>query len=259
MMRYQLKTFYMDYFYVHGNDAAVALAEYTGGSIEGFSNLMNEKAKELELTNTNFITPHGLDEDKHYTTAYELAKITDYALKNKKFEEIVRTKNYTVNINGTTKNINNTNELLGYLNGVYGVKTGFTNGANRCLVTAVKRGNMDVISVVLGADTKKDRTKDSIKIIEYAFSNYEMIDMKKILHDEFDKLVKDTRFNIEKGINSNLKFTLCENDISLYPVNKDNIKDINVVSVMNKNLISPVNKNDRLRKDLYKYKRKYYI
>ena len=77
---------------------------------------MNEKAKELGLKDTHFVTPHGLDEDEHYTTAYELAKITDYALNNEKFAKIVRTQNYTVNIDGNSKNIRNTNELLGYLN-----------------------------------------------------------------------------------------------------------------------------------------------
>ena len=86
------------------------------GSIEEFANLMNKKAEELNTQNTHFITPHGLDEEQHYTTAYELAKITDYALKIEKFEKIVKTKNYTVTINGNAKNINNTNELLGSLN-----------------------------------------------------------------------------------------------------------------------------------------------
>ena len=79
---------------------------------------MNKKAEELGLKNTHFITPHGLDQDEHYTTAYELAKITDYALNNKKFVQIVGTKQATVHINGIPKQINNTNELLGYLNGV---------------------------------------------------------------------------------------------------------------------------------------------
>lgn len=77
---------------------------------------MNKKAEELGLTSSHFVTPHGLDEDEHYTTAYELAKIADYALKNETFAKIVRTVNYTVNINGSPKNIRNTNELLGSLN-----------------------------------------------------------------------------------------------------------------------------------------------
>lgn len=99
-----------------GNDAAVALAEGVSGSVENFANLMNEKAKEIGLKDTHFVTPHGLDEEEHYTTAYELAKITDYALKNKKFAQIVSTKEYTVYINKDYKNIRNTNELLGTLN-----------------------------------------------------------------------------------------------------------------------------------------------
>lgn len=132
-----------------GNDAAVALAETVAGGIEEFSIMMNNKAKELKLRNTHFETPHGLDSDNHYTTAYDLALLTNYALKNKTFLNIVGTKNYTITINGYPKSITNTNELLGSLNGVYGVKTGFTNGANRCIVTACKRDNLDVICVVL--------------------------------------------------------------------------------------------------------------
>lgn len=176
---------------------------------------MNKKAEELKLKDTHFVTPHGLDEDEHYTTAYELAKIADYALNIEEIAKIVKTKVYTININGYSKNIKNTNELLGYLEGVYGVKTGFTNGANRCLVTSVKRGEMNVICVVLGADTKKDRTQDSIKLIEYSFSNYQMVDLKFMIEDEFDTLVDKAKFSIVKGINNNLTIDLEEFDITL--------------------------------------------
>ena len=138
-----------------GNDTSVALAEHVAGSVENFAQLMNEKANSLNLVNTHFITPHGLDNENHYTTAYELALLTDYALRNKTFANFVETKSYSVTINGQPRIITNTNELLGNLNGVYGVKTGFTNGANRCLVTACKRDNLDIICVVLGCDTKK--------------------------------------------------------------------------------------------------------
>lgn len=116
------------------------------------------------------------------------------------------------------------------MTGVYGVKTGFTNGANRCLVTSVKRGELDIISVVLGADTKKDRTKDSIKIIEYAYANYQMIDMGYMIHDAFDDLVEKTTFNVEKGTSDNILLDLADNNIDLYPVNKKEIKDINIRS-----------------------------
>ena len=95
-----------------GNDAATQIAISVGGSISQFANLMNEKAKEMGLSNSHFITPHGLDNEGHYTTALELAKMADYALNIEKFAKVVNTKSYTVNINGYPKNINNTNELL---------------------------------------------------------------------------------------------------------------------------------------------------
>ena len=155
-----------------GNDAAVALAEHVGGSIQGFADLMNKRAIDLGLSSTHFVTPHGLDNDDHYTTAYELAVLTNYALKNETFRKIVSTQSKTIMINNYSKTLTNTNELLGYLDGVYGVKTGFTNGANRCLVTAIKRNNMDIICIVLGAGRKKERTQDRIKLIEYVFTNF---------------------------------------------------------------------------------------
>ena len=117
-----------------GNDAAAQIAISIAGSIEEFADLMNSKAELLGLENTHFITPHGLDEDGYYTTAYELAVLSDYALKIPKIAEVVATKTYTVLINGKPRNLINTNELLGYLEGVNGVKTGFTSNAGRCLV-----------------------------------------------------------------------------------------------------------------------------
>lgn len=170
-----------------GNDAAVAIAEHIGGSIENFAVLMNKKADELSLKDTNFITPHGLDSNNHYTTAYQLAILTDYALNIPEFSEIVSTKSYTVSINGLSKNISNTNELLGYLNGVNGVKTGFTNNAGRCLVTSIQRDNLNIICVVLGADTKKIRTADSVKLIEYVYANYKQINIKDMINEEFTR------------------------------------------------------------------------
>ena len=91
-----------------GNDSAVALAEYAGGSIEGFAEKMNQKASDLGLNNTHFETPHGLDSDEHYTTAYELALLSNYALNNKIFAQIVGTKEYTITINGYPKQLSNT-------------------------------------------------------------------------------------------------------------------------------------------------------
>ena len=166
--------------------------------MEGFAVMMNKKAQELGLKNTSFVTPHGLDEDGHHTTAYELAVLTDYALNNPKFAKVVNTKNYTVTINGTPKDLSNTNELLGYLQGVNGVKTGFTNNALRCLVSSTVRNNFNIITVVLGADTKKIRTMDSIKLIEYTYQNYEQVDLTKPLNEEYEKWKELTKLKLTK-------------------------------------------------------------
>lgn len=213
-----------------GNDAAVALAEYVGGDIEGFCALMNQKADELGLENTNFESPHGLDSQNHYTTAYELALLANYALNNDTFLKIVSTKNYTITINGYSKNLSNTNELLGNLNGVYGIKTGFTNGANRCLVTACKRNNLDIICVVLGADTKKFRTTDSVKLIEYAFANYEPVNVKELICTNFDnwKSSSLSTFAVDKGQTNNIELKLDNLQYDVIPIKKDLINNLYV-------------------------------
>ena len=206
-----------------GNDAAVALAEHVGGSVKGFAELMNEKAIELGLTNTHFVTPHGLDDANHYTTALELAKLTDYAMDNETFAKIVGTKSTTIYINNQSRQINNTNELLGVLNGVVGVKTGFTNNAGRCLVTETKRNNMDIITIVLGADTKKDRTKDSVNLIEYTFSKYKMYNLEERIIEEFNKWknINEKRILITKGKQSNPKLALGAIEKAIIPICDD--------------------------------------
>ena len=211
-----------------GNDAAVQIAETVGGSIEGFAAMMNKKAQELGLKNTSFVTPHGLDENGHHTTAYELALLTDYALNNPKFAKVVNTKNYTVTINGTPKDLSNTNELLGYLQGVNGVKTGFTNNALRCLVTSTLRNDFNIITVVLGADTKKIRTTDSMKLIEYTYQNYEQVDISKLVNEEFEKWKKTYKIEINKGIKNDIETKLSEQKYTIYPVKKEDKKNIKI-------------------------------
>lgn len=231
-----------------GNDAAVAIAEHVSGSIPEFAKRMNEKAKEIGLKNTHFETPHGLDTEEHYTTAYELALLTDYALHNTTFKEIVGTKVYTITINGIARTIYNTNELLGNLEGVYGVKTGFTNGAGRCLVTAIKREKTDIICVVLGADTKKDRTKDSIALIQYIFENFKKIDLSKIMNEEFTKWKNkyEGKIKIEKGTKSNMNIVLEEYTIKDYIIKKNTEDKINLAINVNLNLKAPVQKRQRI-------------
>ena len=232
---------------VSGNDAAVALAEFVSGNIDDFAILMNEKVLNLGLTSSHFVTPHGLDQDEHYTTAFELAKIADYALCNDVFSKIVRTSNYTVTIDGNPKNLHNTNELLGNLDGVYGVKTGFTNGANRCLVTSCKRGNLDIICVVLGCDTKKDRTLDSAKLINYVFSNFSVVNVYDIIKSKFDIWVSTQSKNvsIEKCTNSISNFVLDESQIQFknIAVNNSNLNKINVSIDFTNDFIAPLPKN----------------
>ena len=226
-----------------GNDAAVALAIHTAGSVEKFADLMNQKAEELGLTNTHFVTPHGLDNPNHYTTAYELAKITDYALKNETIAKIVKTKTATININGSPMQINNTNELLGNVDGVYGVKTGFTNNAGRCLVTSVKRGDMDLIIVVLGADTRKDRAKDSMKLIEYAYKRFYTVNVEEMINKEFEmwKQINQNRIYVDKAANS-LELKLDEIPIKKLATDCEPIIEINAVNFLE----APVLENERI-------------
>ena len=233
-----------------GNDAAVCLAESVGGSIEGFAELMSAKAQELGLSNTHFESPHGLDSDGHYTTAYELDLLSDYALKNSTFSNIVGTKNYTVAVNGSPKNLSNTNELLGNLNGIYGIKTGFTNGANRCLVTACKRGDMDIICVVLGADTKNFRTRDSIKLIEYSFKTFEYFDLKDFVNHYISDWQKNNPnfFLIEKGYTNQLQIEV-DSSLETTPiisVKKDLVPSIEANIELQSHLQAPINQNDLL-------------
>lgn len=229
-----------------GNDAAVALAEYVGGDNKGFADLMNKKATDLNLKDTHFVTPHGLDDAEHYTTAYELAKIADYALKNEIFRNIVGTKTCTININGYPKGINNTNELLGYIDGVYGVKTGFTNNAGRCLVTSVKRGDFDIITVVIQADTKKDRTKDSINLINYIFNNYQRINLDQIVDKEFERWsdINKNRININKARDNivHLERETLTNEYLI--VKKTDVDNINVQINALYEFEAPISKGD---------------
>lgn len=118
---------------------------------------------------------------------------------------------------------------------------------------------MDIISVVLGADTKKDRTKDSIKLIEYAFNTYQMIDFKFMLNNEFDTLVESAKFNIAKGVEGDLSLDLAENEVGLYPVPKDKVKEINIESELKTEYEAPVKKQDKLRKNMYKHRRRSHI
>ena len=233
-----------------GNDAAAQIAISMAGSIEEFADLMNAKAYSLGLKDTHFITPHGLDEEGHYTTAYELAVIADYALNMQKIAEVVSTKNYTIAVNGYPRALTNTNELLGYLEGVNGVKTGFTHNAGRCLVTSAIRDNFNIITVVLGADTKKIRTRDSINLIEYVYKNYKLINLEDRVEEAYQnwKLVNENRIEITKGIpTSKIEVKLGKIKYTKYPIRKESLENINIdIKTYKLKLNAPVKENYQL-------------
>jgi len=154
-----------------GNDAATAIAEHVGGSLEGFVYLMNEKARMIGMDRSSFKNPHGLDEADHYSTANDLAKLTAYALRNPVFQEIVKTKvKKAPNPNESWEYTwLNKNKLLHLYDGADGVKTGYTKQAKRCLVTSATRNGQQLAVVTLN---DSDDWADHAKLLDYGFKNY---------------------------------------------------------------------------------------
>ena len=210
-----------------GNDAAIAIAEHIGGSIEAFAEMMNRKAAEIGATNTNFVTPHGLDNPQHYSTPYDLALITQYALRNEKFCKIVGTKNTTFQ----GGNITNTNEMLGLYPGADGVKTGYTGQAGRCLVTSATQNGWRIISVVLNCGSRSIRAKSSKVLLDYAFGNYKSYEYLK----EGQKI---SDINLHKGIKNNIS-VFSDRDISI-PLKVDEVDKLQTVYNFSKEIEAPV-------------------
>lgn len=194
------------------NDTAVAIAEHIGGSVEGFAEMMNAKAKELGCTHTSFVTPNGLDAEGHYTTAEELGKIASYAIQNEKFIEITNTPSHDFKelTKGKTLTVTNKDRFLYMMEGAIGVKTGFTNNAGYCFVGAVKRDDRTFISVVLGSGWpphKNYKWNDTTTLMNYGLSNY----TKKILMNQRVELPSPY---VEGGQLSNVKI-YTEGNLSL--------------------------------------------
>ena len=150
-----------------GNDAAVALAIYCGGTIEGFAELMNDKAHRLGLKNTHFENPNGLDSPEHYSTAQDLATLTAYAMQNPIFAKTVSTKSITIG----NRTLQNHNKLLWSLDGADGVKTGFTKAAGRILVSSASRQGRRLIGVTINAP---DDWRDHTALLEEGFGRYQI-------------------------------------------------------------------------------------
>ena len=155
--------------YKSGNDAAIAIAEDIGGSIEGFSKIMNDYALSLGLINSHFESPHGLDSSKHYTCAYDLALLTTKAMESDLFCQICGTKSITRDVSNFTRDYNNINKILYKIPGANGVKTGYTGQAGKCLVSSVKHEGRNIIIVVLNCSDRWNMTE---KIYKYVADNY---------------------------------------------------------------------------------------
>lgn len=155
--------------YKSGNDAAIAIAEDIGGSIEGFAEIMNDYARSLGLINSHFESPHGLDSPKHYTCAYDLALLTCKAMENDLFCQICGTKTISRDKLNFTRDYNNINKILYKIPEANGVKTGYTGQAGKCLVSSVKHEGRNIIIVVLNCS---DRWNVTEKIYKHVCDNY---------------------------------------------------------------------------------------
>lgn len=196
-----------------GNDAAIAIAEHVGGSVQEFCDLMNKKAVELGAQNTNFTTPHGLDNDEHYTTLNDLLIFSKYFMEIPYLREIANTEKTIIKINNYEKELRSTNEMLFLYDGVNGIKTGYTSKAGRCLITSIESGDRTLITMVLGCETKKQRTEETIKLISYGYDNFEVVDIFENMKKNFEmRIRKSEKDKYKLEINGNRKVLLAKNE-----------------------------------------------
>lgn len=216
---------------ISGNDASVAIGEYVGGSVEKFVEMMNKKAEKIGALNSHFDNTHGLDSKTHYTTAYDLALITSYAMQNPIFKEIVSTKNIKItNSDGKNRYLKNKNKLLSSLDGCNGVKTGFTDDAGRCLVTSCERDGMDVVCVVLNCGPMFE---ESTALIDKAFKEYHLVDL--TCGYSFK-----TRLKVENGQQNYVKIGTFGN--YYYPLRTDELKKVKYKYTIDESIDAPVEK-----------------
>jgi len=161
------------------NEVSYALAEHVGGTVEGFVNMMNERAKEIGCKNTNFANPHGLPDDNHYTTPYDMALITREAMKNETFRKIFGARTYQIpptNVTNEARPLRNHHKFIlkqDYVyDGVIGGKTGYTSKAKYTLVTVAKRGDLELICVVMREDTSEHQYTDTKKLLDFGYDNF---------------------------------------------------------------------------------------
>lgn len=186
-----------------GNDAAVAIAEYIGGSTENFVKMMNEKAEELGCRDTHFTNPSGLYDKNHYSSAYDMAIIMSYAMENDEFKKIISTKEYQINTGNSVTYLRNHNKLLWQYEKCIGGKTGFTKLAGRCLVTCAERDDITLIAVTLN---DSDDWRDHKNLYEYSFERTTKKNIIKRNDILCTRKIRGQRINILAGENFTIPY-----------------------------------------------------
>lgn len=210
-----------------GNDCAYTTAIHLGGDIANFATMMTKKAKEMGITDTQFANPHGLDDDNHYTSALSMAIITRYALNNRYINEAVQTKQETINFGSFTKTLTNTNALLRTYESADGVKTGFTNGANRCLAASATIDGSRYIAIILGAETSNIRFAEAKNILEACFERYQKKDISKYLNFYINiPVIKGNLDYYERRYSDTLSLPLTEEEYEKIYIKQDTIPTI---------------------------------
>ena len=157
------------------NDGAIALAEYIGGSVENFVDMMNKKAEDLGLSNTHFINPHGLHADNHYSSAYDMAIMASNLINHEKILNYTSIyEDYFNKPDGSRTWLVNTNKLVRFFKGVDGLKTGYTKEAGYCLTATAKKNNVRYITVVMGEPSSDIRSSETTNMLNYAFNSFKL-------------------------------------------------------------------------------------
>ena len=191
------------------NDAVVALAEKTYGSKEHFIEAMNKKAESLGLKNTHFVNVHGLDEEGHYSSAYDMSVMARELLKHEKILDFTRVyEEYLTKPDGSQIWLVNTNKLVRFYDGVDGLKTGFTQNAGYCLTATGKKNNLRLISVVMGEESIEKRSSDTVKLLNYGFNTFKV----NLIKNKSERLGK---VNGQKGKKENVDVVLVNDLIEL--------------------------------------------
>ncbi|WP_455538232.1 D-alanyl-D-alanine carboxypeptidase family protein [Terrisporobacter sp.] len=221
------------------NDACVAMAEYVGGSVEEFVDIMNKRAKELGMKDTNFVNTNGLPVDNHYTSAYDIALMSKELLRHEKISKYLTTwmDEVVVGKKQAKIGISNTNKLVKHYSGATGVKTGFTQQAKYCLSASALRNNTHLIAVTLCAETSPIRFKDATNLLNYGFANYESVKICKA-----NEKIATVKF--EKGEKENVDL-VAKDDLSVL-IKKGSNKDFKKKVVVKEDLKLPIKKNTEL-------------